>query len=88
MTYLNIESAKTTKGTAKRINTFLWESRGLISLELASFYRMVHDMINDQLRKPAKHRATVKELCERAYNIDAYILASGAASVEHEIISL
>lgn len=83
---LNLQSKKVTKGTAKEINTFLWESRGEINLEKASWYRTVYNMINTELRKPTKFRASMKELCERAYNLDDYILQSGAVSVEHEFI--
>lgn len=88
MHLLDLGSKKVTKGTAESIALFVYSNRTQISLELAAFYQSVKSMIEGQLNKPAAQRMSMTEILERMYNIDQYILNSGAAEVTTEFISI
>lgn len=82
MAILNLTTATVSKMTVVRIDMFVYENRNELSNELKMFYKDVAGLIDIQLRKPISRRMTMAQIMERAYNIDQYVLASGAASFE------
>lgn len=82
MTTLNLNAKKVNKTTATEIRTFVYNNRATLSNEMKMFYGDVAAMIDMQLRKKAAQRLSMVEVLERSYNIDQYIMASGAISVE------
>lgn len=84
----HLSQSKVTKGTAKKMNFFIWHHRNEMSVENLSKWRLLHDMINSESNKKASARASIRELIGRCANLDSIIIQSGAMSVEHEFISL
>jgi len=82
---------KVTKSTANLIRSFLWENKNELSNEMKLFYNDVASMIE---RNAAKNKldgskiTDMKEILERAYNIEKYVLASGAASYSVEFVKI
>lgn len=85
---LNLESKKVSKGTSTEISYYIHNNRLTLGSDLIFFYSDVKGLIDLQLRKPASIRLKMSEIMERAYNIESYVLASGAASFESGIISV
>lgn len=81
MAFLNLQSLRPTKGTATKIQNFLFTNKEVLTNNQKDFYSTVQSMVHRELSKPAKYRASMKDLCERAYHIEDYILRSGAVSV-------
>jgi hypothetical protein len=86
MKTLNIATLPVSKKTITQIAEFVYENRTTIGNEQKLFYADVKGLITIQLNKPASRRLTMAQIMERAFNIDAYILASGAASVTTEFV--
>lgn len=86
MTTLNIANLPVSKKTVAQITVFVYENRATIGNEQKLFYADVKGLIDIQLKKKAANRLTMAQIIERAYNIDAYILAAGAASVTTEFV--
>lgn len=86
MTTLNISKMPVSKMTISQITEFVYNNRASLGNEQKLFYLDVKGLITIQLKKPAANRLTMAQIMERAYNIDAYILAAGAASVTTEFI--
>lgn len=86
MTTLNLQSATVTVKTVKSITDFLYTNRETLSNELKLFYVDVRSIMERQLTKKAAFRMPITEILERAYNIETYILASGAASYNVEFV--
>lgn len=82
MTILNLATATVSKMTVGRIDMFVYENRNELSNELKMFYKDVAGLISIQLNKPLSRRMTIDQILERAYNIDKYVIASGAASFD------
>lgn len=82
MTLLNLSTATVSKSTVGRIDMFVYKNRNELSNELKMFYKDVAGLISIQLRKSTCRRMTIEQILERAYNIEKYVLASGAASFE------
>lgn len=87
MKTLNIATLPVSKKTIAQIAEFVYENRASIGNEQKLFYADVKGLIAIQLKKIAANRLTMAQIMERAYNIDAYILASGAASVTSEFVN-
>ena len=88
MTALNLKSKKVTASTSKIISEFIYLNRETLSNDLKMFYNDVKGLIDLQLNKKASKRMTMEQILERAYNIDSYVLAAGAASFETQFIKL
>lgn len=86
MTTLNLNSKKVAKQTVNIIAEFVYNNRQVLSNDLKMFYCDVKGIIEMQLNKKAANRLTMEQILERAYNIEGYVLASGAASFETEFI--
>lgn len=86
MKTLNIKSMPVNKKTIAAITSFVYENRCQLGNEQKLFYADVKGLIEIQLSKPASQRLTMSQLCERAFNIDKYILAAGATSVTTEFV--
>lgn len=82
---IGLENFKVVKSTAITIRNFVWENRSELSNEMKLFY---HDVASIVERNASKKKgdwskiSDMKEILERAYNIEKYVLASGAASYE------
>lgn len=87
MKSLSVASLPVSKKTITRITEFVYENRLTIGNEQKLFYADVKGLIDIQLKKTAANRLTMAQIMERAYNIDAYILAAGAASVTTEFVN-
>lgn len=87
MTTLNIANLPVSKKTVAQITVFVYENRATIGNEQKLFYADVKGLIDIQLKKKAANRLTMAQIMERAYNIDAYILATGAVSVTTEFVN-
>lgn len=87
MTTLNISTLPVSKKTITQITEFVYNNRASIGNEQKLFYADVKGLITIQLKKPAANRLTMAQIMERAYNIDAYILAAGAAEVTTEFVN-
>jgi hypothetical protein len=87
MNTLNLNNKKVSKGTLAEIVKFVYENRFVLGNEQKLFYSDVQRIMEQELRKPAAKRMTMAAITERAYNIESYILASGAASVTTEFIN-
>lgn len=87
MSTLNITNMPVSKKTITQITEFVYNNRASIGNEQKLFYLDVKGLITIQLKKPAASRLAMAQIMERAYNIDAYILAAGAASVTTEFVS-
>jgi len=91
MAHLNLESLKVTKSTANLIRSFLWENKNELSNEMKLFYNDVLSMIERNAAKSKLDSSKItdmKEILERAYNIEKYVLASGAASYSVEFVKI
>lgn len=86
MTTLNISNLPVSKKTIATITNFVYENKEVLGNEQKMFYADVKGLIEIQLRKPSATRLSMQQITERAYNIDRYILAAGAASVATEFI--
>jgi hypothetical protein len=87
MTTFNIANMPVSKKTITQITEYVYNNRASIGNEQKLFYADVKGLIIIQLRKPAANRLSMAQIMERAYNIDAYILAAGAASVTTEFVN-
>lgn len=87
MTTLNIENKKVSNKTITEISEFVYNNREILGNEQKLFYADVRSLIAIQMKKTVAQRLTMAQITERAYNIDKYILAAGAASVTTEFIS-
>lgn len=87
MNTLNIANLPVSKKTITQITKFVYENRFVLGNEQKLFYADVKGLIAMQLKKTASNRLSMAAIMERAYNIDAYILAAGAASVTTEFIN-
>lgn len=87
MTTLNISKMPVSKKTITQITELVYNNRAALGNEQKLFYLDVKGLIAIQLKKPAANRLTMSQIMERAYNIDAYILAAGASSVTTEFVS-
>lgn len=87
MKTLNISNLPVSKKTITQITEFVYENRATIGNEQKLFYLDVKGLTTIQLNKPAASRLTMPQIMERAYNIEAYILAAGAVSVTTEFVS-
>lgn len=87
MKTLNIASLPVNNKTIAQITEFVYENRATIGNEQKLFYLDVKGLIAIQLKKAAAARLSMPQIMERAYNIDAYILAAGAASVTTEFVN-
>lgn len=87
MKTLNVATLPVSKKTITQITEFVYENRATIGDEQKLFYADVKGLIDIQLKKHAAIRLNMAQIMERAYNIDAYILAAGAASVTTEFVS-
>lgn len=74
------------KKTVTQITEFVYNNRASIGNEQKLFYADVKGLITIQLKKKAANRLSMAQIMERAYNIESYILAAGAASVTTEFI--
>lgn len=81
MKTLNLSNATVTKKTSVNIRNFVYDNRFELSSELKMFYQDVAGLIDMQLNKKF-NRLTIGQILERAYNIDMYVLQSGASSFE------
>ena len=88
MTTLNLQSKKVTASTSKSIAEFIYSNREALSNELKMFYNDVKGLIDLQLNKKAARRMSMEQILERAYNIESYVLASGATSFETQFEKL
>ena len=88
MKTLNLTSKKVTESSAKEIGLFVYNNKEKMSNELKMFYQDVKGIIEIQLKKKAKKRMNMQQILERAYNIESYVLASGAASFETQFVKL
>lgn len=86
MTTLNLQSKIVNQATANQIAAFVYENRNELSNEMKLFYQDVKGFIEMQLNKTAARRMNMAEILERSYNIEQYILKSGAAAVEVKFI--
>ncbi len=82
MKTLNLEARKVSASTREAINHFVYENKDVISIELKTYYRDVEGFISRELRKKASIRMSMDEILEKAYNIEKYVIKSGAASFE------
>lgn len=82
MKTLNLTTASINKKTSDKIRAFVYDNRNQLSSEIKLFYQDVAGLIDIQLSKPVKNRMVIKQILERAYNIDFYVLQTGAASIE------
>ncbi len=87
MEILNLESKKVSPSTVKTINSFIYENKNSISIEVKTFYRDVEGFISRELRKKSSLRMSMLEILERAYNIEKYVIESGAASFETHYVN-
>lgn len=87
MKTLNIAILPVSKKTITQISEFVYENRASIGNEQKLFYADVKGLISIQLKKLTANRLTMAQIMERAYNIDAYILAAGAVSVTTEFVN-
>jgi len=87
MTTLNVAILPVSKKTITQITEFVYNNRAFIGNNQKLFYADVKGLITIQLNKPAANRLTMAQIMERAYNINTYILASGAASVTTEFVN-
>jgi lysine/ornithine N-monooxygenase len=87
MRTFNLNNKPVTLKTHSEIVKFVYENRFTIGNEQKMFYSDVQRIMEQELRKLASRRLTMSQIMERAYNIDAYILASGAAEVTTEFIN-
>lgn len=85
---MKLQSLKVSKATVTAITAFVYENRSSLSNEMKMFYGDAKGLIEIQLRKPASRRLTMTEVLERAYNIEQYVLKSGACGVETEFIKV
>lgn len=72
--------------THSEIVKFVYENRFVIGNKQKIFYSDVQRIMELELRKKASSRLTMKQITERAYNIESCILAAGAAEVMTEFI--
>jgi hypothetical protein len=86
MITLNISKMPVSKKTITQITEFVYNNRASMGNEQKLFYLDVKSLITIQLKKPAANRLLMAQIMERAYNIESYILAAGAASVTTEFI--
>jgi len=86
MTTLNLQSRKVNQKTANEIAAFVYENRNILSNELKMFYQDVKGFIEIQVRKAETRRMNMQQILDRSYNIDTYVLASGASSFTTEFI--
>lgn len=85
---LNLESKKVVRSTVDLITNYLYENRNVLSNDLLLFYNDVRSIIQNEVRKASTQRLHMNDVLERAYNIESYILAAGAASYEVEFVNL
>ena len=86
MKTLKLEGKKVTNGTAIEIAEFVYANKNEMSNELKLFYQDVKGLIDVQLSKKANYRMSMGEILERAFNIEKYVMASGAVSFETKFI--
>lgn len=86
MKTLNLSSKKVTASTSKIISEFIYANRETLSNDLKLFYNDVKVFINFQIKKKASTKMSMEQILERAYNIESYVLASGASSYETHFI--
>ena len=86
--FLDLTGKPVTKKTSEEIRVFLYSKRNELKDGLKLFYDDVAGLIEIQLRKPVKQRLNISEVLERAYNIEQYVLNSGACSYSVEFIKL
>jgi len=82
---LNLEKFKVVKSTATIIRSFIYENRAALSNEMKLFYGDVASLVerNASKKKCDYSKITdIKEILERAYNIEKYVIAAGALSYE------
>lgn len=82
MKNLNLNTSTISKTTIKNIDLFVYENRYELSNELKMFYKDVAGLIEIQLKKSLSRRMNMNQIMERAYNIDSYVIATGAASFD------
>ena len=80
MEALELSSKKVTKQTSKEISLFIYENKELLTNELKMFYQDVKSFIDRECKKPSIQRMEMNKILEMAYNIESYILNSGALS--------
>lgn len=88
MKSLDLQSKKVSKGTEKEITLFVYENRNELGTQQKDFYTVVRGFITREVSKPTGKRMSMAQILERSYNIDAYVLASGAASITTEYINI
>jgi hypothetical protein len=86
MTILNLQSKPVNQNTANEIAAYVYNNRHEMSNGLMVFYQDVKGFIEMQLRKPVSRRMNMQQILDRAYNIEQFILNSGAASYKMEVI--
>lgn len=82
---LNLLSFKVTKKTSETIRSYVYTYRETLSNEMKLFYSDVAAMIDREVRKKAGTPGKITDMAvilERAYNLEKYVLAAGAASYE------
>ena len=84
----NLNSKKVSKATIKEIQSFVYENRNELSVNMKLFYSDVVAFIDIQLKKCASQRMSMTEILERSYNIETYVLNSGACSYEVEYLEI
>ena len=86
MKTLNLTTASVNKKTSSKIRGFVYENKNELSSEIKMFYQDVAGLIDIQLSKPVQNRMGINQILERAYNIDFYVLQTGAASIETSML--
>jgi hypothetical protein len=86
MTTLNLQSMPISQKTANEIASFVYNNRNEMSKDLMAFYQDVKGFIEMQLKKPVSRRMNMSQILDRSYNIEQYILKSGAASYQMEVL--
>jgi hypothetical protein len=82
---IGLENLKVVKSTTTTIRDFVWENRGELSSKEKLFYQDVASIVERNASKKKSDSSKISdmsEILERAYNIEKYVLAAGAASYE------
>lgn len=81
---LNLQTKKVTQSTVTLIDKYLYDNRNVLTNELKLFYIDAKAILEHELKKCKTQRLHMDDILERAYNIEEYVLAAGAASYEVE----
>lgn len=81
---LNLQTKKVTQSTVTLIANYLYDNTNVLTNELKLFYSDVKSIVEHELKKGKAQRLHMDDILERAYNIEEYVLAAGAASYEVE----